>query len=160
MAGAGSPVGSLAVRAPVTGTVVAMAGVDDPVFAAGLVGPGLAIEPDAEAGRDVVAPIAGTVVKLHPHAVLIRAADGRAVLVHLGINTVQLGGRGFTLHIAEQDVVDVGQVLFTWDPAAIRAGGRSAVCPVIALEADPGVLAHPASDGDHITAGAALFTWT
>ena len=139
----------LTVLAPVTGTVVELAEVDDPVFSAGLVGPGIAIAPDAAEGGLVSAPISGTVAKLHPHAFVITHESGRAVLVHLGINTVQLGGEGFTLHVAQGDVVHQGTTLVTWDPAAIEVGGRSAVCPVVALE----------GSADAVTPLAPVGTW-
>lgn len=150
---------TLTVLAPVAGTVVAMADVDDPVFSAGFVGPGLAIEPDPEAGREVIAPIDGRIVKMHAHAFVIQGADGKAVLVHLGINTVQLAGEGFTLH-AEQDAeVTRGQRLVSWDPAAVVAGGRAATCPVVALEADATATTDIAAPGTRVEAGAELLTW-
>lgn len=150
---------ALTVLSPVGGTAVEMSGVDDPVFAAGLVGPGVAIQPDAEAGREVVAPVEGTIVKLHPHAFVLQGTDGKAVLVHLGINTVQLEGEGFTLHAEQGETVAQGQVLITWDPAAIEAGGRSAVCPVVALEGSPDAVTTLAQIGATLTAGEALFSW-
>ena len=66
----------------------------DPVFAAEMVGPGVAIDPDPGEAT-VVSPIAGKVVKVHPHAFVVLGADGVGVLVHLGINTVRLEGKGF-----------------------------------------------------------------
>ncbi|GAA1719938.1 PTS glucose transporter subunit IIA [Isoptericola hypogeus] len=150
---------ALTVLAPVAGTVVDVADVDDPVFSAGLVGPGLAVEPDGARGTDAVAPITGTIVKLHPHAFVIQHDDGRAVLVHLGIDTVKLGGEGFTTHAGEGDVVERGTVLVSWDPAAVRAGGRSAVCPVVALEAKPEAVDALAEVGTTIAHGEPLLTW-
>jgi len=150
---------ALTVLAPVTGTVVDVAEVDDPVFAAGLVGPGLAIEPDGVRGNEAVAPITGKIVKLHPHAFVVQHDDGRAVLVHLGIDTVKLGGEGFTTHVSEGDVVQRGTVLVTWDPAAVRAGGKSAVCPVVALEATPDAVDSLAQVGTMIEHGEDLLTW-
>ncbi|MFD6135493.1 PTS glucose transporter subunit IIA [Isoptericola sp. NPDC056618] len=150
---------ALTVLAPVTGTVVDVSEVDDPVFAAGLVGPGLAIEPDGVRGAEAVAPITGTIVKLHPHAFVVQHDDGRAVLVHLGIDTVKLGGEGFTTHASEGDVVQRGTVLVTWDPAAVRAGGKSAVCPVVALEATPDAVDHLAQVGTMVEHGEDLLTW-
>ncbi len=152
--------GTLIVLAPVSGTVVATADVDDPVFSAGLVGPGTAVEPDADAGGEVVAPIAGRIVKMHPHAFVVQHDDGRAVLVHLGIDTVQLGGEGFELHAAEGDVVAPGDAVVTWDPAAVRDGGRSAVCPVVALEASPGDVVAVLEPGTRVGRGAELLTWS
>ncbi|SDD41261.1 PTS system, N-acetylglucosamine-specific IIA component [Sanguibacter gelidistatuariae] len=148
----------LSVLAPVAGKTVDISGVDDPVFAAGLVGPGLAILPDAELGRQVVAPVSGTIVKLHPHAFVVKVPDGRAILVHLGINTVQLDGAGFTLHVAQGDAVTQGDVLITWDPTEIERGGRSSVCPVVALGATPDVIT--AVDSADVTASQELFTWS
>ncbi|MEL7977437.1 PTS glucose transporter subunit IIA [Isoptericola sp. F-RaC21] len=150
---------ALTVLAPVTGTVVDVSEVDDPVFSAGLVGPGLAIEPDGVRGGEAVAPITGTVVKLHPHAFVLQHDDGRAVLVHLGIDTVKLGGEGFTTHASEGDVVRRGTVLVTWDPAAVRDGGKSAVCPVVALEATPDAVDRLAQVGTTIEHGEDLLTW-
>lgn len=147
----------LTVLAPVTGVVHALADVDDPVFAQEIVGPGLALAPDTGTGvAGVVAPVAGTVAKLHPHAFVLLAEGGRGVLVHLGINTVQLGGEGFVLHVAEGDTVTPGQLLVEWDPAAVEAGGRSAICPVIGLEAKPDALTRLVEPGAHVAAGEPL----
>lgn len=136
-----------------------MADVPDPVFSAELVGPGLAIAPEAEHGGDVRAPIDGTVVKLHPHAFVVQSADGRGVLVHLGINTVQLEGEGFTLHVEEGQTVTSGDVLVTWDVEAIAATGRSTICPVVALDAKPDVVARAASAGDEAHGSTVLLNW-
>lgn len=148
----------LDVLAPVAGRTMAMADVDDPVFSAGYVGPGVAIVPDPERGREAVAPIDGTIVKVHPHAFVVQG-DGRAVLVHLGINTVQLEGQGFTVHRQQGDVVARGDVLISWDPAAVEAGGRSAVCPVVALEAPADALTGAPADGTDVTVSDTLFVW-
>ncbi|MEV1170188.1 PTS glucose transporter subunit IIA [Nonomuraea sp. NPDC049784] len=123
------------VLAPVEGEAVRLAAVPDPVFSAGLVGPGAAIDPLRGPGK-AVAPIAGKIMKLHPHAYVIVGDDGKGVLVHLGIDTVQLKGTGFQLLAAEGDRVSAGQPIVAWDPAVIEAGGRSPVCPVVALDAD------------------------
>ncbi|MER6943255.1 PTS glucose transporter subunit IIA [Nonomuraea sp. NPDC005983] len=122
------------VLAPVEGAAIGLAAVPDPVFSAGMVGPGTAIDPLREPGK-AVAPIAGKIMKLHPHAYVIVGDDGRGVLVHLGIDTVQLKGKGFRLLAAEGDRVSAGQPVVAWDPAAIEAGGRSPICPVVALDA-------------------------
>jgi sugar PTS system EIIA component len=149
----------LVVVAPVTGRVLPMADVPDPVFAASLVGPGLAIEPpDSEGTAVAVAPVSGTVVKLHPHAYVIQTAEGAGVLTHLGIDTVQLKGEGFDLKVAEGDTVAAGDPMVSWDPAAVVAGGRSAMVPVVALEGGPDAVS-AAQEGDTVDAGAPLFTW-
>jgi PTS system N-acetylglucosamine-specific IIA component len=128
------------------------------VFSAGLVGPGTAIEPEDDG--EVVAPIAGRIIKMHPHAFVVQDDDGHAVLVHLGINTVQLAGEGFTLHVAEGDIVAPGDLLVSWDPAAVRDGGRPAVCPVVALEASPDAVTTLAEPGTRVERGAELLAWS
>lgn len=115
------------------GVVHLLSDVPDPVFAQGVVGPGLALEPIGAGGQDVVAPIPGRIAKLHPHAFVI-ASDDVTVLVHLGIDTVQLNGAGFVTHAAEGDEVRTGDVLITWQPDEVRSGGRSAICPVVVLD--------------------------
>ena len=148
----------LEVHSPVAGTVIAVTDVPDPVFAQGLVGPGSAVVPDAAAGRTAVAPISGRMLKLTPHAFIVVSDDGRAVLVHLGIDTVELRGDGFTLLVAQGDEVVAGQPIIVWDPAEIEAGGRSAIVPVIALEAAPGALALRAAPGSTVTESDVLFS--
>ncbi|WP_028045895.1 PTS glucose transporter subunit IIA [Cellulomonas sp. URHE0023] len=151
---------TLTVLAPVTGQVLGLAEVSDPVFSAELVGPGVAVDPENEPGSQVIAPIAGTILKLHPHAFVVQHDDGRAVLVHLGIDTVELGGAGFVLHVSEGDVVTAGQVVVTWDPSDVAAGGRSPVCPVVGLEAPADVITPLVQPGDTVTAGEPLLSWT
>ena len=149
---------SLAVLAPVPGRVIPMAEVPDPVFAGSLVGPGVAVDPTRSRHR-AVAPIAGRIMKLHPHAFVVAAPDGRGVLVHLGIDTVQLKGEGFTVLAAEGDQVQAGAPVVEWDPAAIEAGGRSPICPVVALDATADDI-QVVADGDELSVGAELFTWS
>lgn len=144
------------VTAPVTGTAVGLVDVPDPVFSTAMVGPGLAIDPDRTPGT-VVAPVAGTLVKLKPHALVVLTDDGRGVLVHLGIDTVRLAGKGFTLLAAEGDRVDVGQPLVEWNPADVETRGFSPVCPVVALDAADGTIDGFATGP--VDAGAPLFTW-
>ncbi|WP_029290755.1 PTS glucose transporter subunit IIA [Cellulomonas sp. HZM] len=150
---------ALTVLSPAAGLVVALGEVPDPVFSAELVGPGVAIDPSGAEHAQVVAPVEGTVVKMHPHAFVVETADNRGVLVHLGIDTVQLGGEGFTLHVTEGARVRAGQVVVTWDPAAVVAGGRSAVCPVVALDAGGAALTLLARAGDEVAAGEPLLEW-
>ncbi len=150
---------ALTVRAPLAGVVTAMADVPDPVFGAELVGPGLAIDPVRDGEVRVVAPFDGRIAKIHPHAFVVASPDGRAALVHLGLDTVQLGGAGFTVLAAEGDEVMAGDVVVTWWPAEIEAGGRSPVCPVVALDGAPGAVAPLAAVGSRVGAGDDLFAW-
>jgi len=146
----------LPVAAPLGGTVVELSQVDDPVFSAALVGPGIAIDPGTAAESTAVAPVAGIIAKLHPHAFVVKTDDGVGILVHLGIDTVQLQGAGFTLHAAEGDRVDAGQALVTWSPGDVVAGGRSAVCPVVALDQKAEAVVVVATVGEPVAAGADL----
>ncbi|WP_406275507.1 PTS glucose transporter subunit IIA [Streptomyces sp. NBC_00191] len=151
---------SLAVYAPLSGALAALGKVPDPVFAAQMVGSGLAVEPPREIGPvEVVAPVAGVVVKLHPHAFVIRTNSGTGVLVHVGIDTVRLNGEGFATRVAEGEQVEVGHAVITFDPAAVRAHGLSAICPVVVLDSQPGSAQPPAVSGP-IQAGAIMFSWT
>jgi PTS system N-acetylglucosamine-specific IIA component len=149
----------LQVCSPVAGRVVAMSDVPDPVFAGAMVGPGVAVDPARSPGA-AVSPVAGTLVKLHPHAFVVVMADGRGVLVHLGIDTVQLKGAGFELLAGEGDAVGAGGPVVSWDPTAVEAGGRSPICPVVALDAAAGAVSDPGPPGRVVTAGDRLFIWT
>ncbi|REE98475.1 PTS sugar transporter subunit IIA [Thermomonospora umbrina] len=145
------------VLAPVSGRVVGLAGVPDPVFAQAMVGPGTAIDPERGPG-EAIAPVTGKVVKMHPHAYVVVDAEGHGVLVHLGVDTVQLKGAGFELLAAEGDEVEAGRTLVRWDPAEIEAGGRSPVVAVVALDAGVEALSDVRESGP-IEKGVGLFTW-
>jgi PTS system N-acetylglucosamine-specific IIA component len=145
------------VLAPVAGSVIGLAAVPDPVFSGGLVGPGTAIDPHRVAA-EALAPLEGTVLKIHPHAYVIVGADGRAVLVHLGIDTVRLRGKGFRVLVREGDHVMAGRPVVVWDPATVEAAGLSPVCPVVALEAWPETVRALAAGA--VRAGEELLRWT
>jgi PTS system glucose-specific IIA component len=147
----------LLVAAPLAGRAISLSEVPDPVFAQAMVGPGAAVDPE-RGPLDAVAPIAGTLVKLKPHAFVVAGPDGRGVLVHLGIDTVNLDGEGFALLAAEGDEVLAGTPVIRWDPAGIEARGLSPVCPVIALDAAPDSV-EPQPPGP-VGPGSPLFRWT
>jgi glucose-specific phosphotransferase system IIA component len=149
----------LTVLSPVAGTVLEMAEVPDPVFAGEIVGPGLALDPSRDGVVTAIAPVAGKVLKLHPHAYVIVAEGARGALVHLGLDTVQLGGQGFTLHVAEGDMVAAGDVVVSWTPADVEAGGRSPICPVVALEGKPEAVTALVAVGTLVRQGEPLFVW-
>jgi PTS system N-acetylglucosamine-specific IIA component len=144
------------ISSPLTGTVIGLAEVPDPVFAGSMVGPGAAVDP-RRAPQVAVAPIAGRLVKLKPHAFVVQSEDGRGVLVHLGIDTVNLEGRGFELIAVEGDRLRAGQPIVTWNPADVEAGGLSPVSPVIALDAE--IAAIDAIVNGAVIAGDELFHW-
>lgn len=117
---------------PLAGRVVPLSEVPDPVFARGLVGQGVAVDPVIQGTVTAVAPIDGTVHTLRSHAFVIVDDCGRGVLVHLGINTVELRGAGFVKLRDKGDRVRAGDPITRWNPAFLQ--GRSPLCPVIALE--------------------------
>ena len=151
---------SLAVRSPVAGVVVGLDSVPDPVFSGRIVGPGVAVAPDRTSGEEVtaLAPVGGTIAKIHPHAYIITADEGRSVLVHLGLDTVGLRGRGFTLLAGEGEAVDAGQPVITWSPAHIEEHGLNPIVPVIALDGQESILT-PVPSGQRVEAGDPLMTW-
>lgn len=149
------------VRAPLAGRVVSLADVPDPVFAGQIVGSGVAIEPEDGATEVlVVSPVAGRVAKVHPHALAIADAGGTGVLVHLGIDTVKMGGSGFQVHVADGDELSEGAAVITWDPTAVRAAGYSAVCPIVILGSPADSVAPTAAVGSTVDTGEELFSWS
>lgn len=122
-----------AVCSPIAGEVVALADVPDDVFASGMVGAGLAVVPAGDGVIDVAAPVAGKIMRIMPHALVIMTPENRGVLVHVGIDTVRMKGEGFAVHAAKKDRVEVGDVLITADVAAIRAAGHDPICPVVIM---------------------------
>jgi PTS system glucose-specific IIA component len=145
------------VRTPFAGPVVALADVPDPVFAEQLVGAGVAVDPSAVTGPvTAVAPVDGTIVKLHPHAFALQGAAGTDVLVHVGIDTVKLKGEGFELLAAEGDTVAAGDPVVRFDPSAIIAAGYSPVVPVVVLGSTPDSVPQD-TVGSDVAAGEALF---
>ncbi|GHG45132.1 MULTISPECIES: PTS sugar transporter subunit IIA [Amycolatopsis] len=148
---------SFDILSPVAGRVVPITEVPDPVFAQAMVGPGIAVQP-AGGRSDAVAPVDGTVATLHPHAYVIATEDGKAVLVHLGIDTVKEKGEGFTLHVVKGEQVRAGQPVVSWDPEAVTAAGYSAIVPVVALDASAEVLSGLDTERE-VAAGDRLFSW-
>jgi PTS system glucose-specific IIA component len=137
----------LEVVSPVPGHALAVDDIPDPVFARGLVGPGVAIRP--RPGRQVAAaPIDGRLVKLLPHAYVVDDGAGHPVLVHLGIDTVRMQGEGFELLAREGADVAADEEIVAWDPAHIEHSGHSAVCAVVVLDCDPATVVHRPVDVD------------
>ena len=145
------------VLAPVAGLVRPLSQVPDPVFAAEMVGAGLALEPEGGV-VDAVSPVAGTVLKLHPHAFVVLTAEGAGILVHLGIDTNHLGGEGFELLVSEKDAVEAGQPVTRWNPSDVVERGLSPMVMVCVLDTKPGDVASDRIGGT-VAAGEALFAW-
>lgn len=112
------------------GQVVALEQVKDPVFAQKMMGDGFAVEP---ANGNIVSPVSGTVSSIFPtkHALGLVTEAGLEVLVHIGLDTVSLEGKPFTVHVAEGQKVAAGDLLVTADLDAIRAAGRETTTVVV-----------------------------
>ena len=117
------------------GQVVALEQVKDPVFAQKMMGDGFAVEP---ANGNIVSPVSGTVSSIFPtkHALGLVTEAGLEVLVHIGLDTVSLEGKPFTVHVAEGQKVAAGDLLVTADLDAIRAAGRETSTVVVFTNGD------------------------
>lgn len=147
-----------AVLAPVPGHALRLADVPDPVFAAALVGAGVAVDPVRRGPMVATAPVAGTVATLQPHLYIVRAAGGGLVLVQLGLRTVSLAGAGFEPVVGENTAVEAGDPIASWDPADVAASGLSPICPIVALDASVEALSGLVETGE-VAVGSPLFTW-
>ncbi|MDE1188391.1 MAG: N-acetylglucosamine-specific PTS transporter subunit IIBC [Pantoea sp.] len=121
--------------APVSGEVVALDAVPDEAFASKAVGDGLAIKPT---GKTVVAPIAGTIVKIFNtnHAFCLETDNGVEIVVHMGLDTVALEGKGFTRLVEEGATVAAGQPVLEMDLDFLNAHARSMISPVVVSNSD------------------------
>ena len=123
----------LDVCAPITGKVVPLTETGDETFASGVLGQGAAIIP---AEGKAVAPFAATVAAVMGHAVALEGDGGVELLIHVGVNTVELNGKYYTPHVKEGDRVAPGQTLLEFDIPAIRSAGYPVITPVIVTNAD------------------------
>lgn len=117
------------------GQVVALEQVEDPVFAQKMMGDGFAVEP---ANGNIVSPVTGTVSSIFPtkHALGLVTDSGLEVLVHIGLDTVSLEGKPFTVHVSEGQKVAAGDLLVTADLDAIRVAGRKTSTVVVFTNGD------------------------
>ncbi|WP_278964319.1 glucose PTS transporter subunit IIA [Lactobacillus apis] len=115
--------------APISGEVINLSGVDDPVFAQKTLGEGFAVKPEK---TQLVSPVTGKIMMVADtkHAIGFKTATGMEVLIHLGIDTVELEGKPFSVEVAAGDEVEAGQKIGTMDLAAIKTVGKDDVVVV------------------------------
>ena len=142
---------------PMTGNAIAMTDAPDAVFASLAMGNGAVVEPTA---GEVYSPIDGTVTMLFDtkHAIGLAGADGTEVLIHIGVDTVELAGGPFEAHVAAGDTVKAGDLLITADLDAIVAAGKPTATMVIVTNTDDYASVEPVIGPT--TAGAKLVTCT
>ena len=126
---------SAEVVSPLAGQVKPLSQATDPVFSSGVMGQGVVIEPSQ---GELVSPVNGTVTVLFPtkHAVGIVSEEGVEMLMHIGMDTVSLDGKGFEAHVEQGDKVVVGQQLISFDMYVIKEAGLVTETPVIITNQD------------------------
>lgn len=138
---------TISVRAPVKGRIVPLGDVPDPMFALGMMGDGLAIEPSL---GEVRAPVGGRVTSMHrrAHAVKIMTAEGAELLVHVGLEAVALRGSGLTAMVKEGDEVKAGDLLIRFDLAALTEACGIVTTPLLVTNEDAFHISARKSDGE------------
>ncbi|KKI88744.1 PTS glucose transporter subunit IIA [Bacillus sp. SA1-12] len=121
--------------APLTGKLINIEEVPDPVFSQKLMGEGMAIEPTEGI---VVAPIEGQVIQVFhtKHAIGLRSQTGMELLIHIGLETVSMNGEGFEVHVKEGQKVKVGDPLITANLELIKEKAASTITPIIITNSD------------------------
>ena len=127
--------GPIQLFAPVAGEAVPIDQVSDPTFGEKILGDGIAIKP---AEGKVLAPCDGTVEQIFEtgHAVTLTSLGGAEILIHVGIDTVELNGKHYTIHAHDGDKVKTGDLLIEFDAAAIAAEGYDTITPVVICNTD------------------------
>ena len=120
---------------PVEGEVVNLDQVPDEVFAQKMLGDGFAVKPS---GEKVYAPVAGEIKVLFPtlHAIAIETKEGLELLIHIGIDTVELKGEGFEAHVKLGDKVNAGDLLVSFNKQIIEESGKDTITPIIITNMD------------------------
>lgn len=122
-------------HSPVNGDIVALSEVPDPTFAEKMMGDGVAVKPT---DGIIVSPVHGEIMQLFPtkHAVGIKTVNGVEILIHIGIETVNMQGEGFKAFVEQGDKVAVGDKLIEFDPALVNEKAESTITPIIITNGD------------------------
>ncbi|MFC4738027.1 PTS glucose transporter subunit IIA [Bacillus daqingensis] len=136
---------------PADGEVVALSEVPDPTFAEKMMGDGVAVKPST--GK-IVAPVTGEIMQLFPtkHAVGIKTVNGVEILLHIGIETVNMQGEGFKAYVGEGDKVKAGDTLIEFDLDLVNEKAESTITPVIITNGDA-VASMDKVEGENVIAG-------
>jgi len=147
----------LTLNSPLSGKVIPLEKVADETFASGLLGKGIAIIP--ESGR-VISPVDGTVASIFRtgHAVGLIADNGIEIMIHVGMDTVQLNGKHFTAHVTQDQAIRCGDVLIEFDIPALREAGYDLTTPVIVTNSDDYLDVLPASEQEYVSENKALIS--
>ncbi|MCJ7840156.1 PTS glucose transporter subunit IIA [Lederbergia sp. NSJ-179] len=144
--------------APVAGEVVPLAQVPDPVFSEKMMGDGIAIQPS---DGKIVSPVDGKIILIAKtkHAIGVKAKDGAEILIHVGLETVSLEGKGFTILVENEENVVVGQPLMEVDWDYIGTHAKSSVTPIIITKAsEDGPPYQPIGEGRAIAGETVILT--
>ncbi|KAA9295003.1 MULTISPECIES: PTS sugar transporter subunit IIA [Aerococcus] len=122
----------IAVMSPLQGEILPLKDVPDEVFSSGMMGQGLAIDPVVELQR-LKAPVSGKVSSIFPtgHAIGLTSNEGIEVLIHIGMDTVELEGKGFEVLVDQNDEIQVGDDLIKVDYEKIKGEGYEIITPII-----------------------------
>ena len=122
--------GTKEIKSPLSGKVIALSEIDDPVFAGGAMGNGIAIEPT---DNKVYAPFDGEIefIAESKHAIGLKSEDGVELLIHVGMDTVQMDGKGFDVKVKANEKVKAGELLLEFDKEVIQKAGYSLITPVV-----------------------------
>ncbi len=120
---------------PIEGQVISIEAVPDPAFSQKMLGDGFAIKPNS---GNVYSPVSGKIVQRFPtnHAIGIESTEGLEVLIHFGINTVELNGEGFKNHVEVGDYIEAGDLLLTVDIDYVKDHEKSLITPIVFTKSD------------------------
>lgn len=147
---------SFTLTAPLNGWAAPLSEVPDTVFADRMMGDGIAIDPT---GGTVTAPCDGQIMHLHHahHAVTLRSLFGAEILIHVGLETVALGGEGFTVHVIEGQGVKAGDKLISFDLDKVARGAKSLITPIIVTNGEEFAI-ETRAEGRSVAAGQTLLS--